>query len=381
MRIQGYIDFMSRRLIFAAPLVLLLVVAFPFQRTPDLPVVAAADVQISRSQFAQYIDELSEPEGYFDTDNFISNETSYLHVIPDLRRRVKPGFVYMGVGPDQNFSYIVHTQPSLAIIVDIRRQNMLQHLLYKALFDLSTSRSEYLAMLFSREPPKADPRSPLRDLLRAVRNSGSSAARFRANFAAIRERLLQVYGLKLSADDLKKIEYVYQTLHDEGLDLRFSSIGRNNAANYPTLESLLLQTDRSGQLQGYLATEQSFQWMKQFEFENRLIPIVGDFAGPKAFKAVAGFLQKRGLMVSTFYTSNVEYYLFENGQWRPYVNNVRALPSTEDAVFIRAYFGNFGTHPLSVPGHRSTSLVQSLRDFLRDDSAGRLRSYADVVAP
>ena len=313
MGFQRYSDSMSRRLIYAAPLLILVFLAFRFQRNADVPVAvvsAAADIQVSRSQFAQYIDDLSEPEGYFDTDNFISNETSYLHVIPDLRRQVKPGFVYLGVGPDQNFSYIVHTQPSLAIITDIRRQNMLQHLLYKALFDLSGSRAEYLAMLFSRELPKIDSRASLRDHLRAVRSAGSSEARFRANVTAIRERLLQTYGLKLSSDDLNKIEYVYRTLHEEGLDLRFESIGRNNAANYPTFESLLLQTDRSDQLQGYLATEESFQWMKRFEAENRLIPIVGDFAGATALKSVANFLQKNGLMVSTFYTSNVEYYLF-----------------------------------------------------------------------
>src|SRR4030095_12996110 len=198
----------------------------------------------------------------------------------------------------------------------IRRQNLLEHLLYKALFDLSNSRSEFLGMLFSREVPKVDSRAPLRVWLRAVGAGRSSEERFRANLAAIRGRLLQTYGLKLSAQDLEKIEYVYSTLREEGLDLRFSSIGRNNAGNYPTFESLLLQTDRSGQPQGYLSTEELFQWMKRFEAENRLIPTVGDFAGSKAFKAVANFLQKNSLMISTFYTSNVEYYLFEKGQWR-----------------------------------------------------------------
>jgi hypothetical protein len=303
-------------------------------------------------------------------------------VIPELRRRVKPGFVYLGVGPDQNFSYIAHTQPSLAIITDIRRQNMLEHLLYKALFDLSNSRAEFFGMLFSREVPRMDTRAPLRDLLRAVRAGRTSEERFLTNLAAVRGRLLQTYGLKLSAKDLERIEYVYDTLHEEGLDLRFSSIGRNNAANYPTFESLLLQTDRSGQPQGYLSTEELFQWMKRFEAENRLIPIVGDFGGPKAFKAVANFLQKNGLMVSTFYTSNVEYYLFENSQWRNYVANVRGLPTTEDAVFIRAYFANAGgAHPQNVAGHRSTTLVHGIREFLRDENAGRIRSYWDIVAP
>jgi hypothetical protein len=376
---------MSRKLIGSGALLVLVFVAFRVPRTAEMPVVSvvsAAEVQISRSQFAQYLDDLSEPEGYFDTDNFISNETSYLHVIPELRRRVKPGFVYLGVGPDQNFSYIVHTQPSLAIITDIRRQNLLEHLLYKALFGLTQNRVEYLAMLFSRETPATESRSSLRELLRAIRNAPTSETRLRSNFARIRERLVQDYGLKLSAMDLQKIEYVYRTLHEEGLDLRFSSIGRNNAANYPTFESLLLQTDRAGQLQGYLSTEELFQWMKRFQAENRHGPLVGDFAGPMAFRAVGDFLQKNGLAVSTFYTSNVEYYLFDSGQWRTYVNNVRALPIAEDAVFIRAYFANAGgVHPENVPGHRSTTLVRGMREFLRDQGDGRIRSYWDVVAP
>jgi len=373
---------MLRRVVYGASLLILLFSAVLVEYRIDAPVAAAADVQISSSQFAQYIDELSEPEGYFDTDNFISNETSYLHVIPELRRQVRPGFVYLGVGPDQNFSYIVHTKPALAIITDIRRQNMLEHLLYKVIFELSSTRAEYLALLFSRETPRVDSRAPLPDVLRAVRNSRTSDSLYRTNLKTIRDRLTKTYGLRLSDDDLGKIEYVYGTLHKQGLDLRFSSIGRNNASNYPTFESILLQTDRAGQLQGYLSTEDLFQWMRRFESENRLIPIVGDFAGPKAFKAVGSLLKKNGLMVSTFYTSNVEYYLFENSQWNPYVENVRSLPLTDDAVFIRAYFSNAaGAHPQNVPGHRSTTVVQSMRDFLRDSASGRIRSYADVVLP
>src|SRR5262245_1733125 len=201
---------MLRKLFYTASLLVALGSALYLRDRAELPVAAATDIQVSRSQFAQYIDDLSEPEGYFDTDNFISNETSYLHVIPELKRRVKPGFVYVGVGPDQNFSYIVHTQPSLAIIPDIRRQNLLQHLLYNALFDLSKTRAEYLAMLFSRETPRIEVRAPLQDLLRAVRNSPSSEARFRTNLTAVRDRLIQGYGLRLSDTDFQKIEFVYR---------------------------------------------------------------------------------------------------------------------------------------------------------------------------
>src|SRR6185369_1742362 len=108
---------------------------------------AAADVPVSIEQLGRYIDEWSEPEGYFDSDNFISNETSYLHIIDQLHKQVKPGGIYLGVGPDQNFSYIVHTHPTLAVITDIRRQNMLEHLWYKAIFAMSSNRLEFLCNL------------------------------------------------------------------------------------------------------------------------------------------------------------------------------------------------------------------------------------------
>jgi hypothetical protein len=342
--------------------------------------VSAADVQVSREQFVRYIEDWSEPEGYFDTDNFISNETSYLHVIPELAKRVRPGGVYLGVGPDQNFSYIVHTRPSLAIIVDIRRQNMLELLFYKALFDLSASRAEFLSMLFAKDAPRIDRTATLPDLLRATRRAPSSDSRHQTNFAAIKRRLTTDYGLKLSAADFRKIEYVYDTFFRENLDLRFSSIGRSNALNYPTFEQILLQTDRTGRLQNYLADEESFLWLKKFQAENRLVPIVGDFAGPHAFKAAGAFLGRNGLQVSAFYTSNVEFYLFGRPEWRAFLENVRALPMSNDAVFIRAYFSSAGpVHPLSVPGHRSTTLVHDASKFLSDAAAGKIRDYWDVV--
>ena len=54
--------------------------------------------------FAARVAQLSEPGGYFDTDNLISNERSYLHVVPALRAAGLAGGAYIGVGPDQNFS-------------------------------------------------------------------------------------------------------------------------------------------------------------------------------------------------------------------------------------------------------------------------------------
>jgi hypothetical protein len=349
-------------------------------RPQDRP-AAAANVHIAANQFASYLEDWSEPEGFFDSDNFISNETSYLHVVDELKERVRTGGVYIGVGPDQNFSYIAATKPQIAIIIDIRRQNMLQHLMYKALFDLSTSRAHYLSLLFSKEIPDIDDDdATFEEILAAVRRSPGSEELFETNAEKIREILLEKYRVKLRLDDLSKINYVYRTFWRENLDLRFSTIGRVSYLRYPTYQELLLQTDQEGARHNFLATEASFRWLKDFQAENRLIPIVGDFAGSHAFTAVSSFLKGNGLRVSTFYTSNVEFYLFGRPAWPVYVQNVRSLPLDDGAVFIRAYFASFGRmHPRNVPGHRSTSLVQSVQPFLQNYELGGLTSYWDVV--
>ena len=102
---------------------------------------------------AAQIERLSEEGGDFDTDNLISNERSFLEVIPALKAAGVSGGAYIGVGPDQNFSYIAQLRPSIAFIIDIRRDNLLLHLLFKSLFGLSRNRVEYLALLTGRTAP------------------------------------------------------------------------------------------------------------------------------------------------------------------------------------------------------------------------------------
>ncbi|MBI4471898.1 MAG: hypothetical protein HY646_04460 [Acidobacteria bacterium] len=341
---------------------------------------AAVEIAVSNEQFSRYIEEWSEPEGYFDSDNFISNETSYLHVIDELRERAVPGRVYIGVGPDQNFSYIVHTRPSLAVVIDIRRQNMLQLLFYKALFTMASNRSEYLSLLFAKEGPEIGGTPTFQDLLSAVRSAPSNERLFRKNLAAIQEVIQHKFKVSLSTDDLAKIEYVYRTFWSENLDLRFSSIGRMNSLRYPRFEELLTETTLDGRQESYLASEEHFQWLRKFQTENRLIPIVGNFAGPHAFKAVGQFLKENGLVVSTFYASNVEFYLFGRSAWRGYMSNLHGLPVDNRSLIVRAYFATYGRlHPNNVSGHRSTSLVHEMKRFIDDYDAGRINSYWDVV--
>src|SRR6185436_19115192 len=126
--------------------------------------------QLSDEAFWKMVTEFSEAGGYFRSDNFVSNETAFQYVLNGLKK-TKSGGVYLGVGPDQNFTYIVNMRPRLAIIFDIRRQNAMQHLMYKALIEMSADRADFLSRLFSRNrPDKLGPQSSAEELLSAFEN-------------------------------------------------------------------------------------------------------------------------------------------------------------------------------------------------------------------
>src|SRR5262249_6219466 len=120
---------------------------------PQRPPAQSLERSLAKEQFAQIVEKFSEPNGYFDSDNLISNEASYLHVMSKMRQMKVTGGAYIGVGPDQSFSYIAQIRPNIVFITDIRRDNLLQHLFFKSLFALSRNRLEYLCLLFGRPVP------------------------------------------------------------------------------------------------------------------------------------------------------------------------------------------------------------------------------------
>ena len=67
----------------------------------------------------------------------------------------------MGVGPEQNLTYVAAFRPRIAFVVDIRRQNLLHHLWYKAVFELSPTRAEFLSRLFARALPPDQSARPI----------------------------------------------------------------------------------------------------------------------------------------------------------------------------------------------------------------------------
>ena len=280
--------------------------------------------------------DASELGGYFrsqDITNLTSNELWFQHVIPDLVQRTKPGAVYLGVGPEQNFTYMAAVRPRMAIIFDIRRGNLDIHLLYKAIFELSKDRSDFLALLFGRPRPSGtSAASSARQLFRALAATPPSDAHYRQNLAAIEERLL-AHGFPLRASDRAAIRAISQTFYYSGVAVRPS----------PTYEDLMTATDAAGVERSFLASEAAFASLKELQSRNLVVPVVGDFAGPKAIRAIASYLRAQGAIVSAFYLSNVEQYLYQDGKWDAFCRNAATLPLDVSSTFIRSTnAGGFG---------------------------------------
>jgi hypothetical protein len=295
----------------------------------------------ARSTFATQIEALSEPDGYFDTDNLISNERSYLQVLPELERADIKGGAYVGVGPDQNFSYIAGIRPPIAFIVDIRRDNLLLHLLFKGLFEQARTRIEYLALLFGRPlPPDLEHwrTEPINRLAAYIDNT----ARDPQAVAVIRRRtdaVIAGFGVPLTPEDLATIGRFHNTFISAGLDLRFESIGRPPQSYYPTYRDLLLAVDPLGRQGHFLASEDGFQFVRSLQARNLVIPVVGNLAGPRAIVAIGEVLKRRGEPLSAFYTSNVEFYLARAGTLDRFLENLARVPRKHNAVVIRSVFG------------------------------------------
>src|SRR5262249_18304087 len=144
--------------------------------------------KLTDKAFWQLVTDFSEPNGFFRSDNFLSNERGFQRVIPELQKLVPQGSVYLGVGPEQNFTYLVALRPRLAFIIDIRRGNLQEQLLYKAFFELSTDRADFLSHLFARpRPPKLDQNTGVVALFEAFQSATPSEELFNRNLKSAKD--------------------------------------------------------------------------------------------------------------------------------------------------------------------------------------------------
>ena len=326
---------------------------------------------LSAAEFTRLINEFSEDGGYFRSDNFTSNETSYLHVVDKMRQLGATGGAYLGVGPEQNFTYIAKVRPRIAFIVDIRRQAVIQHLMYKAVFHLAPDRVRFLSVLFCKplekgKSPSAD--APINEILDFFEKTSADEAAFTTNLAAIRKAIQTDFQFPLSERDSASLEYVYRSFRNEGLTISYRMENSGNSY-FPTLKDIVVETDLNGKQGNFLATNEDYKFVRDLQQKNLIIPVVGDFGGKKAIASVGDFLKKQGLPVTAFYTSNVEQYLFGSDSFVGFANNVKRLPITEKSLFIRAIAGRM-PHPL----------LQQITVFVQDFDQGRYQTYSDLIS-
>ena len=378
-----------RRIVLGSSLVAFVLLAILYVGPPPDIVKEKLPEKLSDAEFWSLINEFSEPGGYFRSENLVSNETEFQKVIPQLKQQVKPDGVYLGVGPDQNFTYIAALEPKLAFVIDIRRQNMLLHLMYKALFELSSDRSQFLSNLFARPlPPGVATTLDTEELFEALDGTASNPELARRNLDAILQQLRGQHHFDLTVEDSRSIEHVYNAFVSAGPDIRYSFPSQYARRRFPSYAELMLETDgtaeQGGERHSYVASEEKFQAVKKMESQNRIVPIVGDFAGDKALRAVGRYMREHGATVSTFYTSNVEFYLFQTEDWKRFFDTVSQLPMNSDSVFIRSYFNSYGVQFPNPPAWlhsqlQSYTLLDSMPAFVDAFNAGRIRSYSEVV--
>ena len=309
------------------------------------PAAETLPPQLSDAEYWKMVTDFSEPGGFFQLEIITSNETSYQSSLPDLMKTAKPGGTYFGVGPEQNFTYIAALQPRIAFIFDIRRDMMLEHLMYKSVFEMSADRVAFVSNLFSRKAPtQLNDASPVRTIFESFSRVPADPALVEEHLKEILVRLKTRHGFALTAADEGRIRAIYLTFAREGV-LNFSSSYMS-----PGYSGLMTLTDRAGKNWSFLAAKENYDRVRAMHEKNLIVPLVGDFGGPKALRLAGQYLKDHGAVLNVFYLSNVEDYI--GGVWQQYVNNFASFPIDPSSVLVRWHVGQQNT-------------MASMSDFLR----------------
>ena len=353
-------------------LITALILAVPCAVAEDLPRT------ISDAEFWRMVTDFSETGGTF-PQQYMSNEDSAQFIIPALKQTARQSGVYIGVGLEQNFTYIAALQPKIAFIIDIRRDNMIEHLVYKALFELSTDRADFISRLFSRKHPLGlNANSSIQAIFDAYESVETDPVLYEATQRSVINQLVGEHKFPLSDADRTAVSRILNAFRvSSPSTLR----GQGDNTN-PTYSQLMTATDLTGHNQSYLGTDDAFKTLQDFERQNRLIPLVGDFAGEKAIVSVARYLKERSAVADVFYLSNVERYLFDQGDnSKRFYSNVAALPLGPSSTFIRSVTSDISVR-LGIPIPEGTtkwrSFLSPISENLKAFEGGNIKSYTDI---
>ena len=326
------------------------------------------------------IARLSESPGDFPSENYVTNETSLLHVAAALRDPKLHGRGYVGVGPEQSYTYLAMLEPRVAYIVDIRRGNFLEHMIFRGCFEAGRSRAEFLSALLARRATSLPASSGAEDgfaPLDAAFHAAAPDAALRAEGLARTRALLDRLAVVRTPGDDKALVRIHDAFAKHGLAIAYTMF--NNGRKYPTLGENFAARDQDEKPASFLACEETYARVRRLVIENRVLPVVGDFGGKHALRAVAEDMRARGAPLGVFYASNVEQYLFDQRTYGAFVESVRAMPRADDSLLVRVWFDAGKPHPTQRPGHRTTQLSIGANAFLARAANKPFPSYWDVV--
>jgi len=303
---------------------------------------------------------------------YTSNEMEVAALVSLLERQRIRGGGYLGVGLEQNFSYIAAIRPSVAFILDISRRVFLQQLMFKGLFELAGGRVDFASLLFCRPKPlELGPASSI-DEIWASYSSAPFAPDLCAHASArVLAHLTDFHRFPLSAADRMQLLAIHDAFGRHGPDI--SRLGRDTTDELTDGDATTLAGQRDG-WRTFLSTENNFHVVRTLHVKNLIVPIVGDFAGPHAVRHIGEWLRQRDEPVTAFYVSNVEGYLFANQRQNAFYENVESLPLVPGSVFVRSY---------SFRKRNFRGLVRPLcpiPEFLTAARGARRFSYNSVLA-
>ncbi len=355
------------------------------------PHVAAETIpsRLTDKAFWQLVTELSEPGGYFRSDNFLSNENAFQTVIPELKSTLPTGGVYLGVGPEQNFTYIVALRPKLAFVDrhparEPDRAAAVQGVRRNVVDSRRISVPPVRAKASERALERRDCRGVVcrvrgRDAERSVvqgqpsGGQGSACERSQVRIVARRsqEPRIRVLGL---------------LPWRSGSELLVFAIGsrrlRRRVPELPRTDDRDRRSGREAQLSrhgGKLSTT-----CASTRKTTRSCRWSATSAATRRFERSATTYAHTSATVTAFYTSNVEQYLFQEAYaWRKFLQNVATFPidgqehvhpiDLEPRASLSRSFAGFRRAPAPRPRFRS------IPEVVKAFNVGQVHEYTDVV--
>ncbi len=329
-------------------------------------------INITPDVFSSLIQKMSVSDGYYRYDNWITNERNYLNIIEPLKKNDIKGGAYVGVGPEQNFTFIETVKPDIAFIIDIRQQMTMQHLVYKTLFELAETRAKFFSLLFSKPilaNNKPDNNADINEIVDFFYGISSDRKMLKKTTSKIMVLIENKFKVNLSKNDRKYIIRIMKSFCDDSLNITFDM----NTKGYVCLAEILKSVDKKEEQLNFFNSEEKYSFIRNMQLENRIIPIRGDFAGAKALKSISDYLKKNNLFISAFYVSSVELWLFKANKFKPWVENIASLPINNKSVILRQILQK-------IDGRYGYKFrMQYIDDFLKSNNISGMIKYHDLL--